>query len=163
MKKIVIAEDEVFMREELHLLLEKAGYETASVLEFKDAAKEIRDLKPDLVLLDINLPGASGYEICRELKKDSTIPVLLLTSRDQLRDELHGLELGADEYLTKPCHGERLIARIENLLRRYEERTMMLDGGGFLMDRQTYTLYVHRRSVVLPENPEKIGGWLYEN
>lgn len=111
---------------------------------------------PDLVLLDLNLPGMGGFQICRELKQKSSIPVLVLTSRDQLQDELHALDLGADEFLTKPCRKERLLARVSNVLKRYEGRNNLLEGNGFLLDRQTYTLYIHNQSVILPQNQGKI-------
>lgn len=80
----------------------------------------------------------------------------MLTSRDQMRDELQALELGADEYLTKPCRKERLLARTLNLLRRYEGRANLLEGPGFLLDGQTYTLYIQNRSTVLPKNQGKL-------
>ncbi len=156
MKRIVIAEDDLFMREELGDILLKEQYEIAVVEDFRHTVREIEKCSPDLVLLDVNLPGSSGFEICRELKKHTAVPVLILTSRDQLSDELHALDFGADDYLTKPCHKERLVARISNLLRRYEGRTHLLDGNGFLLDRQTYTLYVDKKSKVLTENEGKI-------
>ncbi len=156
MKRIVIAEDDLFMREELGDILLKEQYEIAVVEDFRHTVREIEKCSPDLVLLDVNLPGSSGFEICRELKKHTAVPVLILTSRDQLSDELHALDFGADDYLTKPCHKERLVARISNLLRRYEGRTHLLDGNGFLLDRQTYTLYVDKTSKVLTENEGKM-------
>ena len=79
-----------------------------------------------------------------------------MTSRDQLRDELQALELGADEYLTKPCRKERLLARIANVLKRYEGRGNLLEGPGFLLDRHTYTMYINNRSVILPQNQGKL-------
>ena len=80
----------------------------------------------------------------------------MLTSRAQRRDERYALELGADEYLTKPCRKERLLARVSNVLKRYEGRANLLEGLDFLLDRQTYTLYIHNRSVILPGNQGKI-------
>lgn len=156
MKKIVIAEDEVFMREELASILKKEGYETDCLADFSDADQKILSLSPDLVLLDLNLPGITGFEICRSIRKKSTVPVLVLTSRDQLKDELHALELGADEYLTKPCHKDRLTARILNLLRRYEDRERFAEIQGVRLDRQTFTVYMNGQSAVLPENQGKI-------
>ena len=156
MKQIVIAEDELFMREESSDILQKAGYEILEITEFDHVADQILALSPDLALLDLNLPGTSGFQICRELKQKSAIPVLVLTSRDQMRDELHALELGADEYLTKPCRKERLLARVSNVMKRYEGRSNLLEGPGFLLDRQTYTLYIHNRSVVLAKNQGKL-------
>ena len=156
MKKIVIAEDDVFMREELASILMKEGYETDCLADFSDAARKILSLSPDLVLLDLHLPGITGFEICRSIRKISTVPVLVLTSRDQLKDELHALKLGADEYLTKPCHKDRLTARILNLLRRYEDRDRFAEIQGVRLDRQTFTVYMNGQSAVLPENQGKI-------
>jgi len=123
MKHIAVVEDEDMMREELEDILQKAGYQTSGITDFENAAAAILAASPDLVLLDLNLPGMGGFQICRELKQKSSIPVLVLTSRDQLQDELHALDLGADEFLTKPCRKERLLARVSNVLKRYEGRT----------------------------------------
>ena len=156
MKHIAVVEDEDMMREELEAILQKAGYQTSGITAFENAAAAILAASPDLVLLDLNLPGMGGFQICRELKQKSSIPVLVLTSRDQLQDELHALDLGADEFLTKPCRKERLLARVSNVLKRYEGRNNLLEGNGFLLDRQTYTLYIHNQSVILPQNQGKI-------
>lgn len=156
MKRIAVVEDEVFMREELCSMLEKAGYQVLALTEFEDATEQLMHLAPDLAVLDLNLPGISGFEICRDLKQKTPIPVLVLTSRDQMKDELQAFELGADEYLTKPCRKERLLARVSNLLKRYEGRTNLLEGQGYLLDRQTYTLYIDNTSVVLPKNQGKL-------
>lgn len=156
MKRIAVVEDELFMREELSDILRKAGYQVDEICEFGEAAERLLELSPDLILLDLNLPGTSGFQICREVKRKSSVPVLVLTSRDQLRDELHALDLGADEYLTKPCRKERLLARVSNVMKRYEGRSNLLEGDGFLLDRHTYTLYIHNSSVILPKNQGKI-------
>lgn len=156
MKRIAIVEDDVFMREELVHMLKKAGYKPLEIHTFCNTVDQLYTLSPDLVVLDINLPEISGFQICREIKQKSTIPVLILTSREQLKDELHALELGADEYLTKPCRKERLLARISNVLKRYEGRFNLLEGHGCLLDRQTYTLYIHNVSLILPNNQGKL-------
>ncbi|HIY30396.1 MAG TPA: response regulator transcription factor [Candidatus Mediterraneibacter avicola] len=156
MKRIAIVEDDVLMREELEAVLKKAGYETETVCNFEDAQTCLLDLSPDMILLDLNLPGVSGFQICRGIKQKTSIPVLVLTSRDQMKDELLALNLGADEYLTKPCRRERLLARISNVLKRYEGRANLLEGSGFLLDRLTYTLYIDGQSVILPKNQGKL-------
>lgn len=156
MKHIVVVEDELFMREELENMLCRAGYEVSSINSFMKVTEQLLSLSPDLILLDLNLPNESGFQICREIKQKSSVPVLVLTSRDQMRDELHALELGADEYLTKPCRKERLLARVANVLKRFEGRTNLLEGAGYLLDRQTYTLYIHNQSIVLPKNQGKL-------
>ena len=128
MKKIAIVEDDEWMREEFGEMLLRAGYETILISDFSDTVQTLLSLSPDLILLDINLPSKSGFQICREIKQKSAIPVLILTSRDQLHDELQALDLGADEYLTKPCRRERLLARTANVLKRYEGRPHLLGG-----------------------------------
>ena len=156
MKRIAVVEDEVYMREELCNMLQKDGYLAEAITELEDAARLLAALRPDLVILDLNLPEISGFQICQELKNKTTIPVLILTSRDQVKDELQAFHLGADEYLTKPCRKDRLLARVSNILKRYEGRTNLIEGPDFLLDQQTYTLYIHNTSVVLPKNQGKL-------
>lgn len=163
MKRIVVVEDELFMREELVYILQKAGYEASCISDFSNVAEEILKESPELVLLDLNLPGITGFEICKEIKMNSTIPILILTSRDQLKDELHALGLGADEYLTKPCNKDRLLARISNLLRRNEDRNYFIEIRGVKLDLQTYTMYFNEKSIVLSENQGKIMELLLSN
>ena len=114
MKHIAVVEDEALMREELADMLRRADYAVTEITDFADVTGQLLALAPDLVLLDLNLPEVSGFQICRAVKRRSALPVLVLTSRDQMRDEVHALELGADEYLTKPYRRERLLARIGN-------------------------------------------------
>ena len=156
MKKIAVVEDEVYTREELCNMLEKAGYSALAVTAFENAAEQLTVLAPDLVILDLNLPEISGFQICRDLKQKTSIPVLVLTSRDQMSDELQALRFEADEYLTKPCRKERMLARIANILKRFEGRSNLLEGQGFLLDRGTYTLYIDNTSVILPRNQGKL-------
>ena len=156
MKRIAVAEDEVYMREELCNMLQKDGYLAEAITELEDAVRLLAALRPDLVILDLNLPEISGFQICQELKNKTAIPGLVLTSRDQVKDELQAFHLGADEYLTKPCRKDRLLARVSNILKRYEGRTNLIEGPDFLLDQQTYTLYIHNTSVVLPKNQGKL-------
>lgn len=156
MKKIVIVEDDAFMREELTDIFQKAGYPVHCITRFSQTVADILAEDAGLILLDLNLPGMNGFDICRQVKQQASIPILVLTSQDQLRDELHALQLGADEYLTKPCHASRLLVRVENLLKRFAGRENLLDGNGFLLDHQTYTLYADDQSLVLSENEGKI-------
>ena len=129
---------------------------TSCVTDFNQTIEEIIKEEADLVLLDLQLPGRNGFEICQELKRHHTVPVLVLTSKDQLKDELHALELGADEYLTKPCPSSRLLARTENLLKRFAGKEGMLDGEGFLFDYRTFTVYVNGTANLLTEKEGRI-------
>ena len=156
MKRIAVVEDEVYIREELCYMLQRDGYLAEAITEFEDAARLLAALRPDLVILDLNLPEISGFQICQELKNKTSIPVLVLTSRDQIKDELQAFHFGADEYLTKPYRKDRLLARVSNILKRYEGRTNLIEGSDFLLDQQTYTLYIHNTSVVLPKNQGKL-------
>lgn len=156
MVKIVVVEDDLFMREEIVAILEKENYQVLCVTDFTHATEDIIKQLPDLVLLDLNLPGVSGFEICKGIRQKSTVPILVLTGRNQLKDELHALNLGADEYLNKPCHKERLLIRITNLLRRLENRNHFIEIQGLRLDIQTYTFYSNNDSIILPENQGKI-------
>lgn len=158
MTRIVVVEDDFYMREELVSLLMKSGYEAFALTEFENAVGQIIALTPDLILLDINLPCRSGFEICKALKTKGDWAVLVLTARDKLQDELHALGLGADDYLTKPCNTERLLARIKNLLQRTSRQRQpgLVDGGDFLLDPNTFTFYIGKHSYLLPPNEGKI-------
>jgi len=154
--RIIIVEDDSLLREELMDMLQKAGYEVIAIDDFHEIIPKIVALAPGLVLLDINLPEQSGFEICKSLKSKGIGPILILTSRDKLQDELHGLHLGADDYLTKPCNRDRLLARIQNLLRRFAGQPGLIDGGNFLLDPNTFTLYKGTESLLLSANEGRI-------
>ncbi|PAD66577.1 two-component system response regulator [Bacillus sp. 7586-K] len=154
--RIIIVEDDSLLREELMDMLQKAGYEVLAIDDFHEIIPKIVALAPGLVLLDINLPEQSGFEICKSLKSKGIGPILILTSRDKLQDELHGLHLGADDYLTKPCNRDRLLARIQNLLRRFAGQPGLIDGGNFLLDPNTFTLYKGTESLLLSANEGRI-------
>ncbi|MBW8351289.1 response regulator transcription factor [Bacillus sp. IITD106] len=156
MARITIVEDDSLMREELMDILRKAGHEVVAIADFHDIVAQIAISAPDLVLLDINLPEQSGFEICKSLKLKGIGPILILTSRDKLQDELHGLHLGADDYLTKPCNRDRLLARIQNLLRRLKGQPGLVNGGSFSIDPNTFTLYKGSESLLLSANEGKI-------
>jgi DNA-binding response OmpR family regulator len=154
--RIAIVEDDSLMREELKNILQKDDYEVTTIEDFHDIVAQIVTLAPDLVLLDINLPEQSGFDICKSLKLKGIGPILILTSRDKLRDELQGLDLGADDYLTKPCNQDRLLARIQNLLRIFKGQPDLIIGGSFSLDPNTFTLYKGSQSLVLSTNEGKI-------
>lgn len=118
MDKIVIIEDSEVIRDELRTFLERSGYEVKAATDFDDVVNFIKGENPDLVLLDINLPVFDGYYICRELRKISAIPVIVVTSRNSELDELMSMNIGADDFVTKPYNMQILLARIEAVLKR---------------------------------------------
>lgn len=154
---IVIIEDDPYLREELAATFRRAGSMAHTVTCFQDPLQEVLDAKPDLVVIDIGLPGRSGFELCRDLKKlHAEIPVLILTANDRLETELRALGLGADEFVTKPCPPERLIARTHRLLQTYAFVRRCLQIGDLTLDLQTHLLTCLGRSTILPETEARI-------
>ncbi len=123
MNKILIVEDDVNLLEALKYNVRKEGYDTISAVDGVQALEIARRDKPDLLLLDIMLPKMSGFEVCRILRKEMTVPILMLTARDDEVDKVVGLDLGADDYITKPFSMRELLARIRATLRRVEIQT----------------------------------------
>ncbi len=117
-EKILVVDDEVSLQETLAYNLKKQGYEVFTTGNGTEALSMARDIQPDLIILDVMLPGLDGFEICRILRREMTTPVLMLTARDDEIDRVVGLEVGADDYLAKPFSMRELIARVKALLRR---------------------------------------------
>jgi DNA-binding response OmpR family regulator len=116
--KILVVDDEKHILELARLYLTREGYEVEGLADGAQAVTRFGQLKPDLVILDIMLPGSDGLTICKEIRKQSQVPIIMLTARDEVTDKVVGLEVGADDYLTKPFHPQELVARAKALLRR---------------------------------------------
>ena len=116
--KVLVVDDEDHIVELARLYLTREGYEVEGVGDGSQALARFSQVKPDLVILDIMLPGADGLGICKEIRKQSQVPIIMLTARDEVTDKVVGLEVGADDYLTKPFHPQELVARAKALLRR---------------------------------------------
>ena len=117
-QKVLVVDDEEHIVELARLYLTREGYQVEGVADGAQALARFGQLKPDLVVLDIMLPGMDGLTICREIRKTSQVPIIMLTARDEVTDKVVGLELGADDYLTKPFHPQELVARAKALVRR---------------------------------------------
>lgn len=156
MIRIAVVEDDSYLRDELIQTLEKKGYQAWGLDSFVNAQQVLLEEDPDLVILDVNLPEQSGYELCKWLKARASFPILILTARDTLSDELTALGLGADDFLTKPCHPERLIARAERLLQTYGKVKNIIQAGALSLDTSTYKLMWKNRALILPETEGKI-------
>lgn len=124
MAKIVIVEDNENIKNELIEFLSAYGYEAVGIDDFKNVVKCILDNEPDLVLLDINLPYCDGYFICSEVRKNKNIPIIIVTSRDSEMDEIMSMNIGADDFITKPYNTQILLARIGAVLRRTGNSTL---------------------------------------
>ena len=121
MPKILIIEDDEKLREELKIFLNKNGYKATTLTTFDNTIQDILQTNPDLILLDINLPNTDGEYICKEIRKQSNMPIIIVTSRDNELDELLSINNGADHYITKPFNPLELVARVKSQLRRYTQ------------------------------------------
>ncbi len=117
-QKILIVDDDANIAELISLYLLKECYETKIVGDGEEALQAFRTFQPDLILLDLMLPGMDGYQVCRELRKDSMVPIIMLSAKGEIFDKVLGLELGADDYMIKPFDAKELVARVKAILRR---------------------------------------------
>jgi DNA-binding response OmpR family regulator len=152
MKTILIVDDEPKIVRLVRDYLERAGYRVLSAGEGQAALAMARSEKPDLILLDLGLPGLDGLDVTRNLRKNSNVPVIMLTARDEESDKLIGLELGADDYITKPFSPKEMVARIRALFRRIEalqegEVTRVIQVGDIVLDVERMQVSVAGRSV----------------
>ena len=133
---IAIVEDEIKLAEVLEQYLHQAGYQTSTHTNGTDALEQLKEHAPELVLLDLMLPGTDGMTICRELRKTSDIPVIMLTARVEEIDRLLGLEIGADDYICKPYSPREVVARVKAVLRRHNTSAVEAGTENFKLDEQ---------------------------
>jgi two-component system response regulator RegX3 len=154
MTRILIVEDEPSLSEPLAFLLGREGYETTIAPDGPSAIVEFDRAGADLLLLDLMLPGLPGTEVCREIRTRSNVPIIMLTAKDSEVDIVVGLELGADDYVTKPYSTRELLARIRAVLRRLVESDdddeAVLEAGSVRMDVERHTVTVDGASVPMP-------------
>ena len=142
--KILIVEDERPIARLLQLTLEREGFKTATEFNGRRAYERILQEKYDLILLDVMLPEMDGMEICKRVREVSDVPIIMLTARDEIRDKVEGLDLGANDYMTKPFAAEELLARIRGALRRHTEKVREAEE----------TRYVVKNMILYPERYE---------
>lgn len=155
MPRLLLIEDQPSIAEALAITLEAEGFDVAWVTDGADAVSTWERLRPDLILLDLMLPGLSGTEICRTIRSRSDVPIIMLTARDQEVDRVVGLELGADDYVTKPFSTRELVARIRAVLRRAPILGLMdldapVEAAGVRLDRARHQVWVDGAPVELP-------------
>ncbi|GAB3530624.1 response regulator transcription factor [Arthrobacter sp. H14] len=154
MSRILIVEDEESLSDPLSYLLGKEGFEVAVIDNGIDAVTEFDRAGADLVLLDLMLPGQSGTEVCRQIRQRSNVPVIMLTAKDAEIDKVVGLEIGADDYITKPYSSRELVARVRAVLRRHGEPDDLLattvQAGPVRMDVERHVVSVDGEDVALP-------------
>jgi len=153
MTKILLVEDEESFRDGLSFILSKEGYEVITADNGNDAVTQFEQHGADLVLLDIMLPGLSGLEVCKKLRNMTKVPIIMLTAKDTELDKVLGLEIGADDYITKPFSSRELLARVKAILRRIgrvEEKTSVLEIGPVRVDTERHLVTVDGIEQSLP-------------
>jgi DNA-binding response OmpR family regulator len=162
-QKILIVDDDVNISELISLYLQKECFETKCVENGIDALTAFRSFSPDLILLDLMLPGMDGNDICREIRKTSDTPIIMLTARTDTLDKIIGLELGADDYIPKPFEPKEVLARVKAVLRRTEKRDSgnaaeaesgkpddIITYPGFSVDKIRYVVTVDGNEIYMP-------------
>ena len=142
--KIMVVDDDPNIRELVRLYLEKEGFEVTCAERGDEAVKMFRATPPNLMLLDVMLPGMDGWQVCREVRKISNIPIIMLTAKDETFDKVLGLELGADDYIVKPFDMKELVARIKAVIRRFQaadapEKELVFPGRTINISQYTVT------------------------
>lgn len=160
MKTIFIVDDDLHIRELLTMYFEHDGYNVATAEDGEEALARFAQVKPDAVILDLMLPGMDGYAVCRELRKKSEVPILMLTARGDTVDKVVGLEIGADDYLAKPFEPKELLARVKAVLRRSHiqslaqeqslEKAEKVSYDNFVIDIASYTVQFGNQRIEMP-------------
>ena len=155
--KILIVDDDTNICELLLLYIEKEGYEASIANDGETALKMFDSVNPDLVLLDIMLPGMDGWQVCREIRKKSSCPIIMLTAKGEVFDKVLGLELGADDYIVKPFDAKEVVARIKAVLRRCQNSSAaaestegVIEFDNLRLDMNSYELRVKGKVVEAP-------------
>lgn len=156
MRKILVVDDEKPIADILQFNLKKEGYEVVCAYDGNEALRKVEEFQPDLILLDIMLPQRDGMEVCREVRKKYEIPIIMLTAKDSEIDKVLGLELGADDYVTKPFSTRELIARVKANLRRHQQVINLVDMQEESNEIEIGSLVIHPDAYVVSKRGETI-------
>ncbi|MEG2457870.1 MAG: response regulator transcription factor, partial [Bacilli bacterium] len=160
---ILIVEDDIKLRNELSIFLNNNGYEVESITNFSSVVEDIIKINPSLILLDINLPGVDGEYICKNLRKVSDIPVVILTSRNNEIDEVISIKYGADDFITKPYNPQILLARIERIIKRNTSGNHIIVYKGIKLDTSKSTFSYNDKTYDLSKNEIRILSFMIKN
>ena len=165
--KILIVDDDLNISELLRLCLEKEGFDTIIANDGLSAIAKFKESAPDLVLLDIMMPKVDGWQVCREIRRVSNIPIIMLTAKSETFDKVLGLELGADDYMVKPVESKELIARIKAVLRRYESGSTHADKeivyNNLSVNISNYELVIEGNQIDIPPKELELLYYLCSN
>ncbi len=151
--KVLVIDDDINICELIRLYLEKEGYEVLTVYNGRSGLDAFGESAPHIVILDIMLPGIDGWQVCREIRKISNIPIIMLTAKGETFDKVLGLELGADDYMVKPFEPKELVARVKAVLRRYERKEFDVREIVFpnlVINKTTYVVKLNGKDLELP-------------
>ena len=159
-QKILIVDDDMHIAELISLYLTKECYETKMVHDGESVLKELQTFQPNLILLDLMLPGMDGYQVCREVRTKSQVPIIMLSAKGEVFDKVLGLELGADDYIVKPFDTKELVARVKANLRRCQQMTpvetpkasdaKVVEYPDLLINQSNYSVLYQGRTVEMP-------------
>lgn len=170
MAKILVVDDERPIAEIIKYNLHKEGYEVQTVYDGEDAIKLVHQIKPDLVILDVMLPRKNGFEILKEVRMEYVMPVIMLTAKEAEEDKILGLELGADDYITKPFSNKEVVARVKANLRRVklskveeEMKSKIVNVGNLIIDLNTYEVSKNDEIIDLTNREFDLLKYLFQN
>ncbi len=153
-RRVLIVEDDHNIADLLRLYLEKEGYEVTLALDGVKGVEQFRTVRPDLVLLDVMLPGVDGWGVCRTIRTEAKTPIIMLTAKSETEDKVYGLKQGADDYITKPFEMKEVLARIEAVLRRSgmepEKNSRRLTFDKLIIDMEAFELTVDGKKLSIP-------------
>jgi DNA-binding response OmpR family regulator len=164
--KVLVIDDDINICELIRLYMEKEGFEVLTVYNGMKALDGFKSFTPNIVILDIMLPGADGWQVCREIRKISNIPIIMLSAKGETFDKVLGLELGADDYIVKPFEPKELVARVKAVLRRYEHRDMDVQEivyPNLVINKTNYTMKVNGKELEFPPKELELMFFLASN
>jgi len=169
-QKILVVDDERPIAEIIKYNLQKEGFEVQTVYDGEDAIKMVHKMKPDLVVLDVMLPRKNGFEILKEIRMEYVMPVIMLTAKEEESDKISGLDLGADDYITKPFSTKEVVARVKANLRRVklskveeEMKSKIVSAGNLTIDLNTYEVSKENQNVDLTNREFDLLKYLFQN
>jgi two-component system response regulator RegX3 len=168
MSSVLVVEDEQSLREPLVYILRREGFDVLEAADGPSALIQWQNNSPDLILLDLMLPGMSGVDVCREIRTQSTVPIIMVTAKDSEVDKVVGLEIGADDYVVKPYSTRELLARIKAVLRRgavpdSNQTRSILEAGPVRLDTERHAVTVNGQPVTLPLKEFELLEYLMDN
>ncbi|CAB4621904.1 unannotated protein [freshwater metagenome] len=168
MSSVLVVEDEQSLREPLVYILQREGFDVLEAVDGPSALIQWQTNSPDLILLDLMLPGMSGVDVCREIRTRSNVPIIMVTAKDSEVDKVVGLEIGADDYVVKPYSTRELLARIKAVLRRgvvsdSNETRSVLEAGPVRLDTERHAVTVNGQPVTLPLKEFELLEYLMDN